>query len=264
MSIGDCYTYTANKTHSYKQPTLIFVHGATMEHSVWLLQSRYFAHHGYNVAAIDLPAHGLSGGEPLTSIENMAGWLNQLITQLEGSEVHLIGHSMGALIALETAATYQHTIPLKSIALLGFSYPMNVNDTLLNAAKNEPHKAYSMMTQFSNYSKIGGEPNPGFWSPGMQISMMENAGNSLVFHDLNACNNYGGGEQALNAINIPTLVLSGLDDKMAPAKLANKMADAYTHANFIGIQQCGHSLLAEKPNEVRSILAQHFANSTSI
>ena len=44
------------------QPTVVFVHGAANDHSVWALQSRYFAHHGCNVLAVDLPGHGRSAG----------------------------------------------------------------------------------------------------------------------------------------------------------------------------------------------------------
>lgn len=253
------YAYRANKEPSAKQETLVFIHGASMEHSVWIMQSRYFAHHNYNVLAIDLPGHGLSetiDDNPLTSIEQMAEWLNTIVANEVGSAFHYIGHSMGSLIAVEAAANYNNDKPLKSLSLLGFSYPMTVNDALLNAAKHEPHKAYTMMTQFSLYSKLGGEPNPGFWSPGLQISLMENSDPTLVYTDLSACNNYKGGEVALNKINTPTLFLSGLDDKMAPAKLAKKISNALDNAQFIGIERCGHSLMSEKPDTVRSHLKQ--------
>ena len=46
------------------QPSVLFVHGAANDHMVWALQSRYFAHHGWNVLAPDLPGHGRSAGAP--------------------------------------------------------------------------------------------------------------------------------------------------------------------------------------------------------
>ena len=42
-----------------------FVHGSGLTHMTWVLQTRYFAFHGYNALAVDLPGHGLSGGESL-------------------------------------------------------------------------------------------------------------------------------------------------------------------------------------------------------
>ena len=44
------------------QPLVVFLHGAGMDHSVWALQSRWFAHHGFSVLAVDLPGHGGSAG----------------------------------------------------------------------------------------------------------------------------------------------------------------------------------------------------------
>ena len=57
------------------QPTVVFIHGAQNDHSVWALQTRYFAHHGFNVLAVDLPGHGRSAGPALASVEAMADWL---------------------------------------------------------------------------------------------------------------------------------------------------------------------------------------------
>ena len=45
-------------------PTVVFVHGAGMDHSIWVLPGRWFARHGWNVLAPDLPGHGRSGHRP--------------------------------------------------------------------------------------------------------------------------------------------------------------------------------------------------------
>ena len=58
------FAYTAGKTYDPKKPSVVFIHGVLNDHSVWILQSRYFANHGHNVLAIDLPGHGKSGGDP--------------------------------------------------------------------------------------------------------------------------------------------------------------------------------------------------------
>src|ERR1700690_417265 len=75
----DVYAYTGARPLAAARPTIVFVHGAANDHSVWALQSRYFAHHGFNVLAVDLPRHGRSGGEPLRSIEAIADWLAALL-----------------------------------------------------------------------------------------------------------------------------------------------------------------------------------------
>src|SRR6476661_3950074 len=97
------YAYTGGKAFDARQPTIVFLHGAQNDHSVWALQSRYFAWHGWNVLAPDLPGHGLSGGEALSTVEDMADWILDLLDAAGARQALLVGHSMGSLIALETA-----------------------------------------------------------------------------------------------------------------------------------------------------------------
>ena len=59
------YAYTGGRPFDPAKPTVVFVHGAQHDHSVWILQSRYLAHHGYGVLALDLPGHMRSEGPPL-------------------------------------------------------------------------------------------------------------------------------------------------------------------------------------------------------
>ena len=52
------YAYTGGRPFDPQLPCVAFVHGAQHDHSVWALQTRWFAHHGYSVLAFDLPGHG--------------------------------------------------------------------------------------------------------------------------------------------------------------------------------------------------------------
>lgn len=49
-------------------PPVVLVHGAAMDHTVWVYHTRYFMHVGRSVIAPDLPGHGHSGGTPLASV----------------------------------------------------------------------------------------------------------------------------------------------------------------------------------------------------
>src|SRR3954452_25533651 len=97
---------TGGRPFNPKLPLALFLHGAGMDHTVWALLARWFAHHGCGVLAPDLPGHGRSGGEGLGSIEAMADWTAALIEVSGAPSAKLIGHSMGSLIALETAARH--------------------------------------------------------------------------------------------------------------------------------------------------------------
>src|SRR5689334_15639084 len=100
------FAATGGRPFDATLPTVVFLHGAGFDHSAWALHSRWFAHHGFGVLAVDLPGHGRSSGKPLTSIEAMADWTVALLDAAGSSRAKLVGHSMGSLIALETAARH--------------------------------------------------------------------------------------------------------------------------------------------------------------
>src|SRR5436309_646075 len=83
---------------------VVHLHGAGFDHTAWALHSRWFAHHGYSVLAPDMPGHGRSCGAPLRSIAEMADWTAALLEAAGVEKSTLVGHSMGSLVALETAA----------------------------------------------------------------------------------------------------------------------------------------------------------------
>jgi len=126
------YAYTGSRGFDSALATIVFVHGAAHDHSVWALQSRYFAHHRRNVLAVDLPGHGRSSGEPPASVEAIGEWLAALLDAARIEHAALIGHSLGALAVLEAAG--RHPERVETIALLGPSVPMPVADVLLDAA----------------------------------------------------------------------------------------------------------------------------------
>src|SRR5438128_7743551 len=100
------YAYTGSRSFDATLPSIVFLHGAAHDHSVWALQSRYFAHHGHNVLALDLPGHGKSEGPPLSSVAALAEWTIVLLDRLALPTAALVGHSMGALSVLQTAARH--------------------------------------------------------------------------------------------------------------------------------------------------------------
>ena len=69
------YCYTGGKAFDATKPTVVFIHGVLNDHSVWILQSRSLAHHGYNVLAPDLPGHCKSAGAPPTTVEEGADFV---------------------------------------------------------------------------------------------------------------------------------------------------------------------------------------------
>src|SRR5258707_2568814 len=100
----EVFVATGGREFDSTLPTVVLLHGAGFDHTTWALHSRWFAHHGYNVLPPDLPGHVRSYGAPLSTIAAMADWTAVLIEAAGAAKARLVGHSMGSLIALETAA----------------------------------------------------------------------------------------------------------------------------------------------------------------
>ena len=69
------YVYTGTRPFDAAKPNIVFIHGAANDHSVWTLQARYFAHHGFNALAVDLPGHGKTFADTKPTVEAFADWI---------------------------------------------------------------------------------------------------------------------------------------------------------------------------------------------
>ena len=235
-------------------PPIVFLHGAGMDHTVWALPARYFAHRGRGVLAVDLPGHGGSQGRPLTSIVALADWVAELIDVSGCAKAALVGHSMGALIALEAAA--RHPDRVCRLALLGAAPKMPVHPDLLAAAAADDHAAFDLMTSWSYgpAGQFGGARVPGAWLMGGGARLLERVPPGVLSADLEACNAYGEGMESAAKVKCPALVIMGAEDKMTPARAGAKLAAAIPGAESVVIPHCGHMMTAEKPDETLDAL----------
>jgi pimeloyl-ACP methyl ester carboxylesterase len=242
------FAYTAAHDFDPAKRTAVFVHGAGLDHSWWGLQSRYFGYHGYNVLAVDLPAHGRSGGVPLKSVEEMADWVAAALQALKIKQSIVIGHSMGSLVALEFAA--RHPGSAEKIALVGVAYPMKVSDGFLDAAKRNEQAAYDMETIWGHAAQVPltGNPNPGMWMYGDTLARLARLAPGVLHADLSACNAYAGGLEAAAKITCPALFVLGARDVMTPPRAAQNLAKSIQGSKTVTVGISGHSLMAEAPD----------------
>jgi pimeloyl-ACP methyl ester carboxylesterase len=238
-------------------PSIVFVHGAAMDHTVWALQTRYFAHHGRNVLAIDLPGHGRAEGPALADMGAMADWVIRVLDALGIETAQLVGHSMGSLVALEAAA--RHPERVTGLALLGTSVPMPVADALLAAAEADHHSAFDMVTLWghSRDGQVGGNRAPGLWMTGGGLRLLERSAPGVMHAALTACNDYRDGLESAKKIACPTLLLLGDRDAMTPPKVAKSLAEAITGSKTVVLAGCGHMMTAEQPDQVLDALIAH-------
>ena len=256
------YCYTGGHRLERDRPTALFIHGAGHDHSVWTLQTRYFAHHGWNVLVPDLPGHGRSSGPALDSIEELAHWVIALTTKLGAESPFIVGHSMGALIALQVAATAPELV--SRLALIGVAAPMPVAPALLDATLSNRDKAHSLINQwsFAPRSQLGASSIPGVSLTAINERLMQRQAPGVLHADMAACNAYAGGFDAAAKVRCPTLLLSSALDRMTPPKAIAPLAKAFTGGANVAqvvLPNAGHAMMSESPGEVLDAL-WHFVN----
>jgi pimeloyl-ACP methyl ester carboxylesterase len=248
------FAYTAAHDFDAKRPTMVFVHGAGLDHSSFGLQSRYFGYHGWNVLAVDLPGHGRSAGPPVASVGGMADWLFLFLDALKIQKANLVGHSMGSLVSVECAV--RQPARVERIALIGVAYPMKVSDAFLDAARRNDHAAYDMETIWGHAAQVplGANPNPGMWMYGDTLARLRRLAPGVLYSDLKACNDF----ELSGNVACPALLVLGRRDVMTPPKGAVALAERL-NAKTVTVDFSGHTLMAEAPDATLDALSAFFS-----
>ncbi len=245
-----------------ESPVVLLVHGAGMNRTVWQLQTRWLAHHGYTPLAVDLPGHGNSEGEPLASIAEMAAWLAEAIAVVWDcfgvDEIRLVGHSMGSLICTEAAAA--HPDGIARLVLLGTAAGMPVHPALLGAAEQNELLAPELMTAWGhgNRAHVATNPTPGLWMLGGSVALLERADDGVIHSDLSACAAYEAGDVAAR-VQCPVTVIVGSEDKMTPPRAAGALIADFADCDVVHLAGAGHMMMNEDPAAVRTALAAALA-----
>lgn len=248
------YCYTNNRDIDQAKDSIVFLHGAGMDHTVWTLPARHFARHGRNVIAVDLPGHGRSDGATKTSIEELSDWIVTLLDALQLPQAAITGHSMGSLVALDCAA--RHPDRVRTLALVGCTAPMPVSDAILDASAANDHAAFDMLTQwgYSKRHQYGGNSNPGIWMVGSTLRLFERSRPGVLNADMSACNNYSAGLERAATVSCPVLMVLGKDDRLTPVRGTLPLQSALPDPRVIIVENAGHTLMVEAPNAVLDAL----------
>ena len=239
------FATTGGRDFDPAKPVLIFLHGAGFDQSVWNQQSRYFAHRNHSVLAVDFPGNGRSTGKAPAEIGELADWVPHLMDALGVEEARLVGHSMGALVALECAVRYPKRI--SGISLMGAAAEMPVHPELLNAAKNNQPLAYDLVCSWGLGIRghIGGAPVPGMNLMGGGLSLMASGQKEALAAGLEACNEYSSGKESAPKVSCSSLIVIGTEDRMSPAFKGRELASLIPDCKQEILPGCGHMMMLE-------------------
>ena len=251
-------SYTFNGVSSDAEAiNLILIHGAGGQEIDWPMAWRSVDdltrslgltpkdHSGdldkYPIYSLDLPGHGKSGGESKASVDDYASAINDFVIALGLNNVCLVGHSMGAAIAL-TAALERYSW-LAGIAMIGGASKLNVNDAILDGLQNSFEQTIDNIIKYSWYKDTGS-----FFKQKAKQRMLE-AGSKVVHDDFYACSRFDLTDK-LAEIDTPALVIASDYDRMVPLNVSQEMAGQLTGSIFIGLENCGHFQHIEQTGKV--------------
>lgn len=258
----EAYAYTGGRPFDASLPTLVLVHGAVNDHSVFTLLARWFAHHGWGVLAVDLPGHMRSAGPALNSVGAMADWVLALMDAAGVKRAAIAGHSLGSLVALDAAARAPDRA--SRLVMLGTCVPMPVPQALLDLSRTDVLAAIDRVVTFS-FSTLAAKPSypgPGVWLRGaarqLMRQVMAHGGDPLLFHtDFASCNDYRGGLDAAARVACPAHLVLAEADQMTLPRGAREVAAALKAT--VHTVPGGHFLMQECPDGVLNAMRKALA-----
>ncbi|MBP9651138.1 MAG: alpha/beta hydrolase [Syntrophaceae bacterium] len=229
--------------------SLVFLHGSGGNSGAWVEQYSVL-HKSFNIAAVDLPGHGQSEGSGERDISAYVLRLKEILDVLKLARPVLVGHSLGAAIALGFAAQYPQEV--SGVVAAGGGVTMPVNPDILDGFAKQPGLILDLMCKFS----IAKENRPKLFGP-LRESLGQ-ASVDVVAGDMLACGKFDLTEELQN-IRVPVLALCGMEDKMTPPASSEKIAGGITGAKCVLIEGAGHMAMLEKPEAFNDALQNFVA-----
>jgi pimeloyl-ACP methyl ester carboxylesterase len=250
--------------HGTQGEPLVLVHGYTGDISDWEHQIPRFAS-THRVLVMDHRGHGRSGA-PVDrgsyTVERMASDIEALIAGLGLRRYHLVGHSLGGMVAQEIALRSGER--LLSLTLEGTSDDFAIGRA---APVRELFEGRRRLAETQGMQAVANLPAP----PRPPHHPRERFAHEQARLARMSVDGFVGGWQALcdwpgtrgraHAIRTPTLVIHGaLDAVVIPG--ARRLAEAIPGARLEIVPEAGHSPQLERPELFNAALAQHLADRT--
>ncbi|MGP8153179.1 MAG: alpha/beta fold hydrolase [Smithella sp.] len=236
------------------KPSLVFIHGSGGDHSVWSHQYARLQKK-YKIAAIDLPGHGRSGGSGEKDVSRYCAWVKKILDILDLNKAVLVGHSLGAAIALKFTINYPEEIA--GIIPVGGGMKMPVNPFFLDYLKTNPAQITAEITELICKYSLAKENRPKFLSTlqkGISRSKVE-----VLYGDLLACNELDLTKET-DKIKVPALIICGDEDKMTSPDFSRQLVASIGGANLAIIAGAGHMVMMERPAEFNISLDKFVAS----
>ena len=226
---------------------LVFIHGVGLTHEIWKPQIDYFKN--YTTLSYDILGHGKTPLKKTNiSFDNFSEQLIKLINELNFQKIHLVGFSIGSLVARNFAT--KHNDRLQSLILLGSIYKRSeeqqkiVNDRFNLAKKNHTLSKQALKRWFTdNYL----EKNPNIYEKISSILEGNNKENFLKVYELFILHK---NDENFKNIKVNTLIMTGENDIGSTVEMSKNLSNVIENSQLKVIKNGKHLCGIECADEV--------------
>ncbi|MCB2194118.1 MAG: alpha/beta hydrolase [Deltaproteobacteria bacterium] len=235
--------------------------GSNMEH--WYEQIPVLSRH-YQVIAFNNRGIGTSTAPVLPwSIKDMAGDVAALIDGVAGGRAHVLGISMGGMIAQELALSWPDKVASLVLTATHCGGPHKVLPTqetmdLFNQVVTGTTLAEQLEGRKALFSLETLDNRPDVLQRYTQVAAAYEPPPEVMRGQWQAIQEYDTYERLPN-ISAPTLVLAGADDRLVPQGNADILAQRIPGAKLAVIPQAGHQLVIEQPQATNAAVLDFLA-----
>ena len=240
-------SYSLNKINE-KNP-IIFIHGVGLTKEIWDPQINFFK--DYNTLTYDLLGHGKT---PLkkskVNFEDLSKQLVKLINELNFNRIHLIGFSLGALIARHFAS--EHSNKLSSLIIHGSIYKRTeeqkrvVRNRFEVAKLKKPASKQAALRRWLSEEFL--KKNPEIYKKIYSILEKNKHVDFLKCYEIFV--NYVDEDSMLKKINVNTLITTGKNDVGSTPEMSRNLSKTIKQSNFIEIKKGKHRCSIECADDV--------------
>ena len=226
---------------------LVFVHGVGLTHEIWKPQINYFK--DYTTLSYDILGHGKTPLKKTNiSFDDFSEQLIKLINELNFQKIHLVGFSIGSLVARNFAT--KHNDRLQSLILLGSIYKRSedqqkvVNDRFNLAKKNHTLSKQALKRWFTDKYL---EKNPNIYEKISSILEGNNMENFLKVYELFILHK---NDENFKNIKVNTLIMTGENDIGSTVEMSKNLSNVIENSQLKVIKNGKHLCGIECADEV--------------
>tara|TARA_Y100000287_G_scaffold19110_1_gene13316 strand:+ start:214 stop:996 length:783 start_codon:yes stop_codon:yes gene_type:complete len=257
MATGNTASGTFYVFNKQKQPIpIVFVHGVGLTYEIWQPQLDFFK--DYSNLSYDILGHGKSSlTKQNISFDDFSEQLIDLIDELKIEKIHLVGFSIGSLIARNFATKYSNR--LQSLILLGSIYKRSeqqqkiVNERF-NQAKKELKLSRQALKRWFTDKYL--ENNPNTYEKISSILSKNNMANFLKVYELFVRHK---NDEDFEKIQTKTLVMTGEHDIGSTIEMSQQLNNIIKDSELKIIKDGKHLCGIECADEV-NLAIKNFVN----